>query len=88
MAQAQIVLFNLKNKKDVATQTSDQCDSSEFFVSLSKNKYARLYHSDSYRDLVLSFNINKSKAFIITKSMWRKLRPHILEIDKHLNKNE
>lgn len=82
MAQAQVDYFKLKNKKDAITQTGDN---SEFFVSLSENKYAKLYYSESYKELVLSFNINRSKSFIITKSMWKKLRPHILLIDSQLS---
>ena len=75
------ILYRIKNKIDVGTQT---CNNNEFFVSLSENKYARLYYSESYKDTVLSFNINRSKSFIITKLMWMKLRPHILAIDTQL----
>jgi hypothetical protein len=82
MAQAQVDYLKIKNKKDVATQTS--LNDNEFFVSLSANKYARLYYSESYRDMVLSFNINRSKSFIVTKQMWVKFRQHILAIDKQL----
>lgn len=82
MAQAQVDFLKIKNKIDVSTQT---CNNNEFFVSLSENKYARLYYSESYKDIVLSFNINRSKSFIITKSMWVKLRPHILAIDTQLS---
>jgi hypothetical protein len=83
MAQAQIDLHKKLNKKDISTQTGDN---HEFFVSLSKNKYAKLYYSESYKDIVLSFNINRSKSFIITRQMWLKLRGHLLKIDNQLGK--
>ena len=50
MAQAQVDFLKIKNKIEVSTQT---CNNNEFFVSLSENKYARLYYSESYKDIVL-----------------------------------
>lgn len=81
MAQAQINRFKLGNKKSVGTQTGDL---TEFCVQLNKNKRARLYYSDSYRDYVLAFNINKSKTFILDRSMWKKLKKYFQKIDNEL----
>lgn len=81
MAQRMIDL--LKIKRSIATQTGESC---EFFVSLSKTKHASLKYSTAYKDTVLSFNINSSKSFIITKSMWKIFRQHLTIIDHELNK--
>jgi len=67
-----------REKVHVSTQTGED----GFFINLSKSKHARLYYSECYRDLVLSFNINKCKHFIITKKMWFVLRNHIFDIDR------
>jgi hypothetical protein len=87
MAQAYVEKFksyknNLEKKVNQSTQTSDL---NEFYFNLSSSKHARLYYSESYNDLVLSLNINKSKSFIITKSMWKVFRNHINNIDNILN---
>ena len=65
--------------RDVSTQTGDSPD---FYVSLSKHKHARLYYSQAYKDIVLSFNINHCKSFIITRYMWNRLRNYIYHIDR------
>ncbi len=70
MAQAQIDAY----KKLVSRKT-------HFFVSLSTTKHMRLYRSKSYKDMVLSFNINKSKSFIVTRKMWPVFKKYINTID-------
>ena len=79
MAQAMVIYEMIKKQnekklKHVATQTGE---ASEFCVSLSQNKNARLYHSLAYRDTVLSLNINNAKSFIFTKPMWKIFRNYI-----------
>jgi hypothetical protein len=81
MAQAQIIQHRLNNQISKASQTGDLV---EFCVQLNKNKRARLYFSDSYKDYVLAFNINKSKTFIITRLMWKRLKKYIKHIDNEL----
>ena len=80
---AQKMLDLKKIKKSIACQTGEE---SEIFVNLSKSKHAALKYSASYKDLVLAFNINSTKSFIITKQMWKLLRPHINKIDNELSK--
>lgn len=58
----------------------------DFYLSLSDSKHAILKYSKSYRDYVLSLNINSTKSFIITKQMWSILRKHINFIDQELSK--
>ena len=54
---------------------------------LSNTKCYELYYSKSYKDHVLSFNScikstkNEYKKFIITKSMWKKIKKNFLLID-------
>jgi hypothetical protein len=81
MAQRMVDIY--KNQKSVCTQTGDDV---EFFVSLSDSKHARLYYSESYKDIVLSFNINQCKSFIVTRQMWKNLRNHINKIDLELGR--
>jgi hypothetical protein len=82
MTEAQIKLHKLTcEKKSISTQTGN---SVEFCVQLNENKRARLYYSDSYKDYVLAFNINKSKSFILDRHMWKKLRNHIQKIENEL----
>ena len=83
MAQIMVDLKRLKNKVNVSTQTGEN----EYFITLSKSKHAKLKYSSAYKDMVLSFNINKSKHFIITRQMWKILRNHLEIIDQELNKN-
>jgi hypothetical protein len=81
MAQAMIDRYKLQKSRDVSTQTGNTVD---FFINLSKSKHFRLYYNESYKDLVLSFNINNSKSFIVTRQMWKKFREHINQIDSTL----
>ena len=83
MAQAMIDLKRIKEKRSISTQTGI---SSEFCISLTRSKIARLYYSESYKDYVLCFSFSNSKKFIISKSMWKILRSHINQIDNELNK--
>jgi len=80
---AQAMLENKKIKKNVSTQTGT---SNEFYVNLSPNKHVKLYFSESYKDIVLSFNINQCKSFIITRQMWKILRAYINKIDLEFTK--
>ena len=80
---AQRILFLKKSKKNVACQTGEE---SQLFVYLSKSKHASLKYSTSYKEVVLALNINSTKSFIITKSMWKLLRPHLAKIDYELSK--
>ena len=81
MTEAQVKQFKLKLKNTVATQTGE---TNEFCVQLNDNKRARLYWSESYKDYVLAFNINKTKSFIIDRHMWKKFRTYLIKIDNEL----
>jgi hypothetical protein len=81
MTQAQVDQYKLNNQISKATQTGDLI---EFCVQLNKNKRARLYYSESYKDYVLAFNINQSKSFILNRSMWKKFKKHFKNIDNEL----
>jgi len=71
MAQRMIDIYNLKKKlKNVSTQTGLD----ELFFNLTKTKHARIYYSKCYKSNVISLNINKSKAFIITPHIWKILK--------------
>jgi hypothetical protein len=83
MTQAQVDMKRLKNLTSVGVQTGPSID---FCVPLCRNKRARFYYSQAYRDYVLAFNINRSKSFIIDRSMWKKLRYHLYNIDHELAK--
>ena len=82
MAQAMITLKKLNNCNNIGTQTSL---SSDFIINLSQNKHFRVYYSEAYQENVLSFNINKSKSFIMTASMWNIFKKHFKKIDNILN---
>ena len=71
--------LKLQKSRDVSTQTGDTVD---FFVNLSKSKHFRLYYNESYKDIVLAFNINNSKSFIFTRLMCKIFREHINQIDE------
>ena len=81
---AQAALEFLKYKKSISTSTQTN-NLDEFYVNLSSTKHARLHYSESYKDMVLSFNINQSKSFIITRQMWNIFKLHLNEIDKILS---
>ena len=80
---AQKMLDLKKIKKSIACLTVEE---SEIFVNLSKSKHAALKYSASYKDLVQASNIKSTKSFIITKQMWKLLRPYINKIDNELSK--
>lgn len=81
---AQAALEVLKYKKSISTSTQTN-NLDEFYVNLSITKHACLHYSESYKDMVLSFNINQSKSFIITRQMWNIFKLHLNEIDKILS---
>jgi hypothetical protein len=58
----------------------------ELSISLSHSKKIELYYSKSYKDYVLSFNLGKSKKFIITKKKWLYFRKFLNQIDQTLTK--
>ena len=72
-----------KFKKSIGCQTGP--DDEQLLIPLSHSKHAILKHSKSYKDYVLSFNINSSKSFILTKQMWKILRPHLGKINDVLS---
>ncbi len=80
---AQIMLDLKKTKKSIGCQTGED---SEIFINLSNSKHAALKYSSSYKDIVLTFNINSTKSFIITKQMWKIFRQHLAKIDHELSK--
>jgi hypothetical protein len=71
----------LTNSVAVQTGIND-----ELSISLSHAKKIELYFSKSYKDYVLSFNLGKSKKFIITKKKWLYFRKFLNQIDKTLTK--
>ena len=78
---AQAMLDKLKIKKDSSTQTGDP---KEFQINLSENKHIRIYFSKTYKTHILSLNFGNCKKYIITKSMWKRLRVHLDRIDEIL----
>jgi hypothetical protein len=54
-----------KIKQTVSTQTEN---SKELIIFLSDNKSIRVYYSNGYNEVVLSFNF-ETKSFILTKPM-------------------
>jgi hypothetical protein len=87
---AQIMIDNYNNQKrkygnNIATQTSnDEID--DLYFNLSPTKHARIYYSKCYKSQVLSLNINRSKAFIITPDIWNILKSKNDQINSILNK--
>jgi len=77
MAQAMIDIK--KNLKDKAVQTGDF---NERCITISDTKKIRLYFSKAYKDYIVSFDLNESKKFILTKEKWHIFRQHIEEIDE------
>lgn len=69
MAQKMIELR--KCKLDKSIQCDNDFSSPEFHLQLSENKYIKFYKSKCYNDYILSFNINKSKKIVLTRSMWK-----------------
>ena len=76
---AQIMIDNKKIHKDVGCQTGD---SNERCITISNSKKIRLFYSKSYKDYILSFDLNQSKKFIMSKEKWAIFRTHIEEIDE------
>jgi hypothetical protein len=68
----------LKNNKSIGIQTGDE---NERCLTISDTKKIRLYYSKSYKNYILSFDLNDSKKFILTKEKWLLFRKHIEEID-------
>ena len=67
----------LKNNKSIGIQTGDE---NERCLTISDTKKIRLYYSKSYKNYILSFDLNDSKKFILTKEKWLLFRKHIEEI--------
>lgn len=80
-----IDMKKLKNRKNVSTQTGF---TSEFCIYLTNTKKARLYFSESYKDLVLCFSSGESKKIIVTRSMWNIFRKYIIQIDNEFNQRK
>ena len=70
---------DLKNIKSVGTQTGDV---NERCITISDTKKIRLYYSKSYKDYIISFDLNDSKKFILSKEKWLLFRSHLEEIDE------
>ena len=73
----------LKNNKSIGIQTGDE---NERCLTISDTKKIRLYYSKSYKNYILSFDLNDSKKFILTKEKWLLFRKHIEEIDDIMTK--
>ena len=73
--------FNYGYLKNASTQTRN---SNDLIIYLSDNKSIRVYYSNAYKEVVLSFNFD-SKSFIITKLMWIVFKKHFIKIDNLLN---
>lgn len=69
MAQKMIDLKKCLN--DIGIQCNNEFSSPDFHIQLSKNKYIKFYKSKCYNDYILTFNINKSKKIVLTRSMWK-----------------
>ena len=68
----------LKNNKSIGIQTGDE---NKRCLTISDTKKIRLYYSKFYKNYILSFDLNDSKKFILTKEKWLLFRKHIEEID-------
>ena len=73
--------FNNGCLKNSSIQTGN---SNDLILYLSDNKSIRVYYSNAYKEIVLSFNFG-SKSFIITKLMWVVFKKHFIKIDNLLN---
>ena len=76
MAQAMLDKKKLKIFSDISTQTE-----SDYFFNLSPSKHGKIYYSKCYKSNILSLNINRSKAFVITPQIWKiiKSKSHIID---------
>lgn len=81
MAQKMIELKKLSNKSDIAIQCNGDFDTPDCQIQLSKNKYLKLYKSKCFNQYILTLNVNKSKKFVVTKSMWKIIKQNIKQID-------
>lgn len=83
MAQAQIDFF----KKQLEKTNNNKITQTEidYSIQLNETKHARIYYSKAYKDYVLSFNINSTKSFIITRDMWKIFKLNIIQFDSILN---
>ena len=83
MAQAQIDFF----KKQLEKTNNNKITQTEidYSIQLNETKHARIYYSKVYKDYVLSFNINSTKSFIITRDMWKIFKLNIIQFDSILN---
>ena len=83
MAQAQIDFF----KKQLEKTNNNKITQTEidYSIQLNETKHARIYYSKAYKDYVLSFNINSTKSFIITREMWKIFKLNIIQFDSILN---
>ena len=82
MAQAQIDFFKKQLEKTNNKITQTEID---YSIQLNETKHARIYYSKAYKDYVLSFNINSTKSFIITRDMWKIFKLNIIQFDSILN---
>ena len=73
-----------EEKVDVSTQTGDE--NVDIVYHLQNNKKIRLYHSNIYKEKVVSFNISTAKSFIINKDIWNEMVKILPQIDKFLRK--
>jgi len=69
---------------NVSTQTGDE--NVDIVYHLPNNKKIRLYHSNIYKEKVVSFNISTAKSFIINKDIWNEMVKILPQIDKFLRK--
>ena len=76
---AQAMINNRKKYQDIATQTGDL---NERCITISDTKKIRLYYSKSYKEFIISFDLNDSKKFILSKEKWSLFRLHLEEIDE------
>ena len=79
MIENKKIELKLKNSKSIGIQTGDE---NERCITISDTKKIHLYYSKSYKNYIISFNLNESKKFILTKKKWLLFRNHIEEIDE------
>ena len=65
----------------VQTEHSQQ----DFVVHLTNKKSIRVYYSNAYKEIVISFNFG-TKSFIFTKLMWFIFKKHLPFIDTLIKK--
>jgi hypothetical protein len=67
----------IKDQKSIGTQTG----ATDCLFYLNKTKTIILYHSQVYRERVLSLNLSASKSYIMNETLWKELKKHINQID-------